>query len=215
MKKILTFVSLGACSLVFFVSCSVEKRQHMAGYHIEWKHGKSNVAEKITVVNKASEKGDLAANLTSPTALGIKNTTPTNLVFAASQNPVASEKTFSHKTTEKKNSENIFSGIDKKATLQSKSEEIKTLHAVSTSKKVDAVKHGMLKKKSKVLSGGGGDTQLIALLLCIFLGFLGIHRFYLGYTGLGILYLLTAGIFGIGWIIDIIRLILPGGISPK
>jgi len=61
---------------------------------------------------------------------------------------------------------------------------------------------------------GKGKSQLIALLLCIFLGLFGIHRFYLGYTGMGILYLLTAGLCGIGALIDII-LILTNSLKPK
>ena len=48
----------------------------------------------------------------------------------------------------------------------------------------------------------------IALILSIFLGWLGIHRFYVGKTGTGILYLLTGGIFGIGWIVDIVMLVI-------
>jgi hypothetical protein len=73
-------------------------------------------------------------------------------------------------------------------------------------------------KKQAKKSGFGtasGRSQLVALLLCIFVGGLGIHRFYLGYTGLGILYLFTAGLFGIGWFIDLIRLIIPNGLTPK
>lgn len=50
---------------------------------------------------------------------------------------------------------------------------------------------------------------LVTLLLCIFLGEFGVHHFYAGRIGKGILYLLTLGLFGIGWIIDII-LILAG-----
>lgn len=47
-------------------------------------------------------------------------------------------------------------------------------------------------------------SKMVALLLCIFLGEFGIHKFYVGKIGMGILYLLTIGLFGIGWFIDII-----------
>ena len=46
----------------------------------------------------------------------------------------------------------------------------------------------------------------VAYVLWFFLGFLGVHKFYLGKIGWGILYLLTCGIFGIGWFIDLFTL---------
>lgn len=49
-----------------------------------------------------------------------------------------------------------------------------------------------------------GKDWLVALLLSIFLGSLGVDRFYLGYTGLGILKLITCGGVGVWWLIDLI-----------
>ena len=57
-----------------------------------------------------------------------------------------------------------------------------------------------------IIPGISRKSKTTALLLCIFLGGLGAHRFYVGKVGTGILYLLTVGIFGIGWFVDIIRI---------
>jgi len=63
-------------------------------------------------------------------------------------------------------------------------------------------------------AASGGTNQVTALLLCIFLGVLGIHRFYLGYIWQGIVQLLTLGGFLIWWIIDLVR-IITGELQPN
>lgn len=80
-----------------------------------------------------------------------------------------------------------------------------------------ALKYKALKKeelKNPAEPQPQGKSQLVALLLAILIGGLGIHRFYLGYTTIGIIQLLTAGGCGIWALIDIIR-IATGDLKPK
>ena len=66
-----------------------------------------------------------------------------------------------------------------------------------------------------MLKGGTEmKSKVVALILSIFLGELGIDRFYLGYIGTGILKLITCGGFGIWWLIDLI-MIATGKLKPK
>ena len=51
-------------------------------------------------------------------------------------------------------------------------------------------------------------SRTVTLLLCLFLGFFGIHRFYVGKTGSGVLYLCTGGIVGIGVLFDLIMILI-------
>lgn len=53
-------------------------------------------------------------------------------------------------------------------------------------------------------NGGNPKNKWIAFFLCLFLGGFGAHKFYEGKFGMGILYLFTYGLFGIGALVDLI-----------
>ena len=49
-------------------------------------------------------------------------------------------------------------------------------------------------------------SRSVALWLCVFLGWAGVHRFYVGKAGTGILWFLTCGMFCVGWVADICKI---------
>lgn len=55
---------------------------------------------------------------------------------------------------------------------------------------------------------GEAKNKWVTFLLCLFLGTLGIHKFYEGKVGMGVLYIFTLGLFGFGVIIDLIVVVM-------
>lgn len=47
------------------------------------------------------------------------------------------------------------------------------------------------------------NSKIIEWFLCLFFGYLGVHKFYIGDKASGLIYLLTFGLLGIGWIADL------------
>lgn len=58
-----------------------------------------------------------------------------------------------------------------------------------------------------VTTGYGTKDWTTALVLCVFLGIFGVHRFYSGHVLIGILQLLTMGGFAIWWLVDLLQII--------
>ena len=46
----------------------------------------------------------------------------------------------------------------------------------------------------------------MAFVLCLFFGYFGVHYFYVRRTTMGLIYLFTVGVFGLGWLYDIVRI---------
>ncbi|MCF6365215.1 MAG: TM2 domain-containing protein [Bacteroidales bacterium] len=84
----------------------------------------------------------------------------------------------------------------------------------ATVNKIKKQRFVKIKKRIKDIKEGNDKSWVAALLLCFFLGALGIHRFYLGYPVIGVIQLLTLGFFGIWTLIDFI-LIIVKGLKPK
>lgn len=68
-------------------------------------------------------------------------------------------------------------------------------HAVNSNVNTNTVHAGISRT-------GKEKNKWVALLLCLFLGYVGAHKFYEGKIGMGILYLFTGGLFFIGVVID-------------
>jgi len=196
MKKIILF----AVAAIFVVSsCTIEKRLYNSGYHVEWNHSNKHVdSDQVAQEESSSEVREVETVVVNRTA----NADQVVEESVANNDAVVAEV----EATEKVGSNEVVS------TKTSVSQE----SAVASDKdqQVKAVKAKESKKAEKSKAPGGGKSQLIALLLCFFIGVIGIHRFYLGYTGIGILMLLTGGVCGLLTLIDFIRILI-GDLGPN
>lgn len=204
-------------ALLLQTSCSIEKRHYRSGFYVEngsHKNLKANQTEKQTIADVTVNNNQIEN--VSAAYIEESKTQPLFHQSAEEQLMNASTPIFAHKTA------NIITSAKSEIKQLNKNEAIKALKENSKALAFFAQSHNSNSKR------GGGD-QIVALLLCFFLGMLGIHSFYLGNTKKGIWQLVMflvgwltfffiIGIFilaalGIWVLIDFIRLII-GDLGP-
>jgi len=141
--------------------------------------------------------------LTSATIVPIKIKTPVKDVIALS-NAINSAKEDGKIT--KKELKNIAETV-KRSHLTLKEKIVLSIFGKKIGNKILAENNGTGRQ-------GSGKSQVVAFLLCLLIGEIGIHRFYLGYTWQGVVQILTLGGLGIWTLIDLIR-IITGDLMPK
>ena len=192
-------------------SCSTNatfsKRYHSRGFNIAWGGGSdaNNNPVKQTP-KKVKAKSDVVAvaqNTDNVTVQSVKSTENTAMEASTVNTTVVSNNILA---------KNEVATV--KNANQTSAQAVKSSTVVSKKAAVNAISNTNTKAVKKNADPGEGKSQLIALILCIFVGVLGIHRFYLGYTKEGVIQLLTAGGCGIWSLIDLVR-IITGDLKPK
>ncbi len=190
-------------SILLVTSCSIEKRVHRDGFHVAWKKNlksKDSKVKDITFdgISKQAQKEGFK-NLDVKLGQSMLEASPGHTEQGEED---FSKSAISVKRTNKKT---------RKVVINDLREEPSTDKALN---QLDSKKSSSPKEKRSSAADGGGKSQVIALILVIFVGILGVHRFYLGYTGIGVLMILTLGCCGILALIDLIR-IATGDLKPK
>lgn len=160
---------------------------------------------KHTPVEKSEKAGQNEVSVEEPVAFSLEEAASEEVAVASTEKTVAP---VSLKEAGEKISKSAEASQPKKI---SKLEEIQT--ALKVKKEI---KKALKEQKEMVQDpapAGNSKSQIIALVLAALVGYIGVHRFYLGYTTIGILQILTLGGCGIWSLIDLIR-IITGDLKP-
>lgn len=206
------FLLWAIAPIVVLSSCTMEKRLYSSGYHIDWKK------DKQAIQNNQFDSEPMA----------VLQTPEVNPIFIA-QKETAKLSTITSNTELvsliQRNSEEIAVVVAEAVTETPRAEKRVAQVIEKRLEKFDEedmamVTHGITFDQAATTPApveegeSSGKSQMTALLLCFFIGVMGIHRFYLGDTTGGLIQLLTAGLCGVWTLIDFIR-ILTGDLKPK
>ena len=207
MKKIYLLTLI----LAIFASCSttsdvvsnkrIQKRKYTKGFNIK-SQNKNN--------HNLASKDQSSSVFSSEVSVVNNDNTNTDLVFASKEGVII-EQSIANQTlrTELKNLNSLLIK-EKKSTKTNKSvnpvllKDLKKEFKANKKELKETVKTLVKSNKKEPVSG---NEKTVALVLLLLVGVLGIHKFYLGQIGAGILYLLTGGLCGIGLIIDLVKLL--------
>jgi hypothetical protein len=197
--------------LAIFASCSttsdvvsnkrIQKRKYTKGFNIK-SQNKNN--------HNPASKDQSSYVFSSEVSVENNDNTNTDLILA-SREGVIIEQSIANQTlrTDLKNLNSLLTK-EKKSTKTNKSvnpvllKDLKKEFKANKKEVKETVKTLVMSTKKEPLSG---NEKTVALVLLLLVGVLGIHKFYLGQIGAGILYLLTGGLCGIGLIIDLVKLL--------
>lgn len=222
MKKIylLTFIIgfLASCSTTTDVVSNkrIQKRKYNKGFNFK-SHKKSNpiialnINKKLNTINKELiNNSKVGSNdyLMASEDLIIDQSFKSEFEKLKLLTPVTTKKINTINLNENNNVNIKALKEIKNNILNNKTLEEDKIELISSNKHNKKVK----KAVKKIVKSGNNtpltdDEKLIAIILLVFLGVVGAHRFYLGDIGMGVLYLLTGGLCGIGVLIDLIKLL--------
>jgi len=208
MKKVKLVLMALPITLLLMSSCSIQKRLYNKGYNIE-RNKNYNFNNQTTSKVEVFKENDEISYQEEITNMNVsdESTIPDKDIYFTDLPSIYSK---NNEVVDIENNEKITYkteiNIPSENTVTLKTDPIK-IHQNKNEKSV----------KQKALNSNaerGDKSKVLTVILWLFLGGIGIHRFYLGYPFIGLLYLFTGGLFGIGWIIDGILLLI-GALKPK
>lgn len=209
----LVVLVLSSCSSSRDISCPSFKNKRSESIGVDYSHAKKHTARKSSSMRSAEQRQAAVEDFYREefAVTGVPSLEPqlSGALASVGELPLpAYERTSAPVMTEKPVAEK------KKQNLGGKVKAFVARKAIERELRKIEQKQELSSFDDDDAPSSGGKSQLVALLLVIFVGGLGIHRFYLGYTTIGIIQLLTLGGCGIWALIDLIR-IVTGDLKPK
>lgn len=193
-KQITSFTAMAFAFVMLFSACAIEKRHYRRGFHITTSQKVSKHTVKAEPAKQTKADTSILTSTVVDSTFYSENTSASLLTKAiVIEKPVAIE-THTKKAADSRAVAPVKEKGSKKTTYK------------------DPYDKKAYKASPKGFLANLGDEKIIAILLCILLGWIGVHRFYLGFPISGIIYILLFlawvllwGFLGpIGWVCGVL-----------